>query len=347
MGLIEYVESDHAIDRHKERLNDELGLSDQAINMINLDIESCLKDAVENKYDRFLVCSNLWIEEDDFWHISLNTSVVSILGVDSSNPYSFEVVTYLIWDNRDPLENGQLGNNRKVDSFYDRRHKYDWYEVKDGYIDKPVWIKADSEVEKEMKLIAKEWLVKDKDQIEALKSSREHESEHLWLKHGHYLSTDGFNVDEWDSKNEYPPAYSRKVMKIGGFGFLIYEHHEQEDRDPEYKKIKQEARSKRIGSFSRKIVGLVDFQYHSLHSYHEERSEFIDVTDRKTTWKGRNQKAYRKSKSSAPNDIELNNDRIDAEEKFTKTDIFGYNSIGQFFNKLNLFKSKWYYRPHK
>ena len=324
MGLVKYTESDHAIDRRKKRFNDELGLSDQAINMINLDIKKCLKNAVENKYSRFLVCSNLWIEEDDFWHMSVNTSIVSILGVDSNDPYSFEVITYLIWDNRNPLENGQLGNNRKVDHFYDMRHKYNWSQVEDGYIEKPVWIKADSEVEKEMKFIAKEWLVKDKDQIEALNSSREHDLEHEYG--AQYLSTDGFNVDEWDSKTEHPPAYSRKVMRIGGFGFLVYEHYDQRNSSPK-------DRRDRIRNFTRKIVGLVDFQYHSLHPYHEERSEFIDVTDRKTTWKGRNQKAYRKSKSPAPYDIELNNDRIDPEEKYTKIDIFGDNFIGQFCNK--------------
>ena len=46
MGLPKYQENDHAEGRHKERLNDELGLSDKAISMINLDINTNIFSAV-------------------------------------------------------------------------------------------------------------------------------------------------------------------------------------------------------------------------------------------------------------------------------------------------------------
>ena len=336
MGLPKYQENDHAEGRHKERLNDELGLSDKAISMINLDINTNIFSAVEKGYKRFLVCSNLWIEEDDFWHVSIRTSIATVLQVDDIDPFSFEITTYMLWDNRDPLENGQLGNHRKVDHFYDMRHKYHSFEIKDGHIEKPVWIKADSEVEKGMKRIAKEWLVKDKDQIEALNSSREHESEHT--AYYQYLHTDGFNADEWKDKHPHPPAYSRKTMKVGGFGFLIHDETDQKTRNSVHSRYRILQRCKppyEIGNFTRNIVGLVDFQYHSLHPYHKSPIEFIDVTERKTIWKGRNQKAYINSKSSIPFDIELNNDPIKViEERFVKLpNLLGTNTIGQFFNK--------------
>ena len=59
------------------------------------------------------------------------------------------------------------------------------------------------------------------------------------------------------------------------------------------------------------------------------------MTERKTIWKGRNQKAYINSKSSIPFDIELNNDPIKViEERFVKLpNLLGTNTIGQFFNK--------------
>mgnify|MGYP005991560113 FL=1 len=350
MGLPKYRENDHAKGRHKERLNDELGLSDKAISMINLDINTNIFNAVEKGYKRFLVCSNLWIEEDDFWHISIRTSIATILQVDDSDPLSFDITTYMLWDKRNPLENGQLGNDRKVDHFYDMTHKYDDWEIIDGHIEKPVWIKADSEVEKGMKRIAKEWLVKDKDQVEALNSSREHESEHTGYPQ--YLHTDGFNVDEWKDKHPHPPAYSRKTMKIGGFGFLIHNETDQRIRN-RYHKGRDAHRvplaellrpPSAIGEFTRKITGLVDFQYHSHHPYHNERSEFIDVTDRKTIWKGRNRKAYINSKSSIPFDIELNNDPIKViEERFVKLpNLLGGNSIGQFKRSI---KNRKYFDP--
>ena len=349
-GLPTIDKSQHSDDRVYDRYfgkESELGLSANNLNTIAIDQDECVREAVARGYNRISILHNLWIEEEGFWHISLGWSLQTIIEKSINKDNEYKVVTCMIQDNRDSHDDqtcglDENGIRRKVDHTFDMRYKYCRYrDIRAGYVVKPVWIKAGSDLEKQIMRVSN---IKGHINVisETTKMSKEYP----------YVGCKGFNDIEWVGK--YPPSGAIKQMEVGGGEFFVsagkdthdylewfkyksygksswkyryqftraYQCARQTEMEKENEAMLKNKRKMLLDcrvftdEFRRTLVEIIDFTY---PPHCEDRGDkIIDVTEKKLVT-NRNEQNFKSAKYGKLNkDIELSRGQVKCQIKSAK-----------------------------